>query len=118
MRSLPLLFGALLLATTAKADTFWLSDPEDATRAAAGSAPDVLRGVMLAEEDGYYLVRVPGGEVRLAKESVFRIDQDDLDLEAIAAAEQAASEAGARATAIPGPRHSTRRRRTESRRWP
>ena len=39
MRSLPLLFGALLLATTAKADTFWLSDPEDATRAAAGSAP-------------------------------------------------------------------------------
>jgi hypothetical protein len=97
MRYLPLLFGALLLAAPAKADTFWLSDPEDAARAAAGSAPDVLRGVLLAVEDGYYLVRVPGGEVRLAKESVFRVDEDDLDLEAIAAAEQAARDAGARA---------------------
>ncbi|MGC6489605.1 MAG: hypothetical protein ACON4Z_18310 [Planctomycetota bacterium] len=97
MRYLPLLFGALLLAAPAKADKFWLSDPDAQAAAAPGSSPDVLEGVLLAEEDGWLRIRVAGGEVRLPKSAVFRVDPDNLDLAAIRAAEQAAAADGARA---------------------
>ena len=97
MRYLPLLFGALLLAAPAKADKFWLTDPDDNARAAEGSSPDVIEGVLLAEEEGVYRIRVTGGELSLPRTAVFRVDKDALDLTAIADAEDAAVAAGARA---------------------
>jgi len=97
MRYLPLLCGALLLAAPAKADKFWLSDPDTQAEAAPDSRPDILAGVLLAEEGGFYVIRVTGGEVRLPKTAVFRIDEDSLDLAGIEAAEAAAATEGARA---------------------
>ena len=97
MRFLPLILGALVLAVPAKADKFWLSDPAEQEKAAPGSAPDVVHGVLLLEDEAGYHVRVVGGEVVLPKASVFRVDSDDLTLEAVTAAEAESKGRGARA---------------------
>jgi hypothetical protein len=93
MRCIPLVLGALLLQVPAKADKFWLVDPEVAKTAAEGSSPNVIEGVLLAEnEDGYH-IRVVGGEVVLAKASVFKIEKDALTLAAVLEAEKAGADA-------------------------
>ncbi|MBX3464286.1 MAG: hypothetical protein KF830_14035 [Planctomycetes bacterium] len=86
MRILPLVLGTLLLQVPAHADVFWLSDP--AKTGAQGSLPDTLRGVLIAESDEGYHVRIVGGEVILPKASVFKIEKDDLTIEAIVQAER------------------------------
>ncbi|MFY9343103.1 MAG: hypothetical protein WAT39_11470 [Planctomycetota bacterium] len=92
MRILPLSVCALLFALPAKADKFWLSDPAGAKNAAAGSSPDVIEGVLLAEDADGYHIRVVGGELVLAKKSVFKVEKDGLTVDAIAKAEKAAAE--------------------------
>ena len=88
MRFLPLSVCALLFALPAKADKYWLSDPAGEKNAAAGSSPNVIEGVLLAEDkDGYHL-RIVGGEMLLLKKSVFKVEKDDLTLAAIVKAEQ------------------------------
>ncbi|MCK5941075.1 MAG: hypothetical protein KAI24_03820 [Planctomycetes bacterium] len=97
MRYLPLIAGALLFAAPAKADKFWLSDPKAEAKAAAGSSPNVIEGVLLAESDEGYHVRVEGGEILLPKDSVFKVEKDDLTLDAIVKAEDKQQQAGEQA---------------------
>jgi len=87
MRILPFVLGMLLLQVPAKADKFWLSDPENHKQSAEGSSPAVVVGVLIAESDEGYHVRIVGGEVILPKASVFKIEKDDLSVEAIVKAE-------------------------------
>ncbi|MEC7724552.1 MAG: hypothetical protein VYD05_03480 [Planctomycetota bacterium] len=90
---LPLLcVTAFLIAAPARADRFWLTDPDDAAKAASGSSPAVIEGVLLAEEGGYYQIRVIGGEVRIPKAAVFKVESDAQTLETLAAAEAAGQE--------------------------
>ena len=94
MRPFPALLGLLLASAPARAETFWLAAPQDAAAAEPGSAPPTLRGVLLAEEDGVYVIRVVGGSVRIPKSLVFRVDEDDWTMATVAAAEAAAAPAG------------------------
>lgn len=86
MRYLPLIAGVLLICAPAKADKFWLSDPAK-QNAAAGSSPDLIEGVLVAEDDETYHVRIEGGEIVLSKKSVFKVEKDGLTLDAIVKAE-------------------------------
>lgn len=98
MRYLPLIAAsALLFAVPAKADKFWLSDPAEQAKAAEGSSPDVIEGVLLEETDAGYRIRVVGGELILPKASVFKIEKDAMTAEAVAKAEVKAREASAAA---------------------
>lgn len=91
MRYFPVTLCALLFAVPAKADKFWLADPASQKNAAAGSSPDYVEGVLLAESDEGYHVRVVGGELVLPKKSVFRIEKDGLSIDAILKAERDAA---------------------------
>ena len=93
MRFLPLTACALLFALPAKADKFWLSDPAAEKNATAGSSPNVVDGVLIAESDEGYHVRIVGGEILLPKKSVFKIEKDGLTLDSIVKAEKDAAEA-------------------------
>lgn len=93
MRILTLTLAALAIATPAKADTFWFSDPAARNDAPEGSQPDCLVGVLLAEDADGYRVRIVGGEVLLPKAAVVRIDKDELTIAAIEQAERDAAEA-------------------------
>lgn len=99
MRMLPFVVLVLALQAPAKADKFWLSDPAAKTQAAEGSAPAVIEGVLIAESDEGYHVRIVGGEVLLPKKAVFRIEKDGLSVEAIVQQEVAAAKAQAAAPA-------------------
>jgi hypothetical protein len=90
MRFLSLCVCAALFAVPAKADKFWLSDP--AAPQNSGGSPEVLEGVLLAESDEGYHVRIVGGEILLPKKSVFKVEKDALSLEAIVRAEQDGAE--------------------------
>jgi hypothetical protein len=92
MRTLPLVAVALLLAVPAKADKFWLSDPA-AKDAAPGSTPNVIDGVLLAEDATSYHIRIVGGEIVLPKKAVFKVEKDDLSLDAIVKAEKDSADA-------------------------
>lgn len=90
MRFLPLTACALLFALPAKADKFWLSDP--AAQKEAGAAPDLIHGVLLAEDAANYHIRIVGGEVVLSKKVVFKVEKDDLSVDAIVKAEKDGAE--------------------------
>ena len=97
MRFIPLTVSALLFCVPAKADKFWLSDPQAEQNAAEGSSPNLIEGVLIAESDEGYHVRVVGGEIILPKQSVYKIEKDDLTLDAVVAAEKDAVAAGEQA---------------------
>ena len=86
MRYISLIAGVLLICAPAKADKFWLSDPAK-QNAAAGSSPDLIEGVLVAEDDEAYHVRIEGGEIVLSKQGVFKVEKDGLTLDAIVKAE-------------------------------
>jgi hypothetical protein len=83
MRIVPFVLGSLLFQVSASADTFWLSDPAAQKNAAEGSTADVVHGVLIAESDEGYHVRIVGGEVILPKGSVWKIEKDDLSIDTI-----------------------------------
>ena len=87
MRVIPLVVCSLLFSLPAKADKFWLEDPDSHKNAAAGSSPAVIEGVLLKEDADGYHIRTVGGEIVLAKKSVFRVDKDGLTLDGIVKAE-------------------------------
>ena len=93
MRFLPLTACALLFALPAKADKFWLSDPAAQKGAPATSSPDLIHGVLLGEDADGYHIRIVGGEVVLPKKLVFKVEKDDLTLDAITKSEKDAAEA-------------------------
>ncbi|MCU0862608.1 MAG: hypothetical protein MUC36_02340 [Planctomycetes bacterium] len=90
MRFLPVCVCAALFALPAKADKFWLSDPA-AQQNSVGS-PEIIEGVLLAENDEGYHLRVVGGELLLPKKSVFKVEKDGLSLDAITKAERDGAE--------------------------
>ncbi|MBL9079322.1 MAG: hypothetical protein JNL08_17605 [Planctomycetes bacterium] len=92
MRILPFVLCSLLLQLPAKADKFWLSDPETQKESAEGSQPNVVVGVLIAESDEGYHVRIVGGELILPKQSVFKIEKDDLSVDAIVELEKKQAE--------------------------
>ena len=96
MRYLPLIAGVLLICAPAKADKFWLSDPAQQP-ATAGSSPDLIQGVLVAEDDEAYHVRIEGGEVLLPKAQVFKVEKDGLTLTDITKAEASSKKALAQA---------------------
>lgn len=91
MRFLPLTACALLFALPAKADKFWLAESSN-TPANQASTPNFVEGVLLEEADGMYVLRVVGGELRLPKASVSKVEKDGLTIGAIEQAEKAAAE--------------------------
>lgn len=99
MRILPFLLGSLLLQVSVPADTFWLSDPKQHENAPEGSLPEVIRGVLIAESDEGYHVRIVGGELILPKASVYKIEKDDLSIDAIVQMEKDQAQALADANA-------------------
>jgi hypothetical protein len=99
MRTLPFVVLALALQAPAKADKFWLSDPAAKQQATEGSSPAMIEGVLIAESDEGYHVRIVGGEVLLPKKAVFRIEKDGLSVEAIVQQELALAKAQAAAPA-------------------
>ncbi|HEX6810967.1 MAG TPA: hypothetical protein VF384_05015 [Planctomycetota bacterium] len=95
---IPLVVCSLLFQLPAKADKFWLSDPEVHNKnAVAGSLPDVIEGVLVSEDADGYHIRTVGGEVVLPKKSVFRIEKDGLTLDAVVKAEADAAKVNAAA---------------------
>lgn len=94
MRYLPLIAGVLLICAPAKADKFWLSDPKAQQNAPAGSSPNIIEGVLVAENEEGYHVRIEGGEILLPKASVFKVEKDGLSLDTIVKAEGKAKKAG------------------------
>ena len=99
MRYIPLFAGVLLICAPAKADKFWLTDPNTKQSSVAGSSPNLIEGVIVAEKDGLYHVRIVGGMVMLAKKSIFKVEKDDLTLDAIIQAEADSKESGNAANA-------------------
>ena len=97
MRYLPLIAGVLLICAPAKADKFWLTDPKSEQNAAAGSSPNLIEGVLVAEDEEGYHVRIEGGEILLPKKSVFKVEKDGLTLDAIVKAEGDKKKAGEQA---------------------
>ncbi|MFK7741698.1 MAG: hypothetical protein AB8H80_15375 [Planctomycetota bacterium] len=97
MRYLPLTLALALCCAPAKADKFWLSDPKAETKAPEGSTPNIVTGVLIAEGDEGYHVRIEGGEILLPKASVFKIEKDELSIDDIVDAEAKAAEAGKKA---------------------
>lgn len=97
MRILPLTAFALLFCAPAKADKFWLVDPKVEQNAPEGSSPNLIEGVLIAESDEGYHVRIVGGEIVLPKKSVYKIEKDDLTLEAIFKTELQGEAAGKQA---------------------
>lgn len=89
--------AAAALQPSLLADRFHLTNQQDAARAAEGSSPDVIEGVLLGEEDGMYRLRVVGGEMWLARSAVQRIEKDALTVADIEAREKQQSEAASRA---------------------
>lgn len=92
MRYLPLIAGVFLICAPAKADKFWLSDPAKQADT-AGSSPELIRGVLVAEDDLAYHIRIEGGELALPKSRVFKVEKDGLTLDAIVKAEASAKKA-------------------------
>ncbi len=111
MRILPCVLLALCLQSPAKADKFWLSDPA-APNATEGMSPNVIEGVLIAESDEGYHVRIVGGEILLPKKAVFRIEKDGLSVDSIVKLEQQQAEHAAAAqeerASAPAPRHRNR----------
>lgn len=98
MRYLPLIAGVLLFCAPAKADKFWLTDPKAEQQSAAdGSSPNLIEGVLVAEDDEGYHIRTVGGEILLPKKSVFKVEKDGLTLDAIVKAEKDGKESGEQA---------------------
>ncbi|MFT4512273.1 MAG: hypothetical protein ACI89X_002115 [Planctomycetota bacterium] len=97
MRYLPLIAGVLLICAPAKADKFWLTDPKSEQSTVAGSSPNLIEGVLVAEDDAGYHVRIEGGEILLPKKSVFKIEKDGLTLDAIVKAETDSKKSGQQA---------------------
>lgn len=97
MRILPLTAFALLFCAPAKADKFWLTDPKAEQNAPEGSSPNLIEGVLIAESDEGYHVRIVGGEILLPKKGVYKIEKDALTIDAIVKAEQDAAAAGSAA---------------------
>ena len=76
--------AALTVTGFAHADKFYLrgraGDPE--------SAQTYIEGVLVRAIDGVYEIRVEGGEIRLARSQVVKIEKDGLTLEALEKREQ------------------------------
>lgn len=87
------------LSPAAFADRFYFGT-EDAAEKMVEGEPDYLEGVLLKEEDGFYVIRVQGGEVRVPKASVRKIEKDGLTADAIAEREKADAEYLAEANAL------------------
>lgn len=64
-------------APQAHADKFYLGSEETAAKMTEGE-PDVVEGVLLKEEDGFYVIRVEGGEIRLPKARVWKVEKTEL----------------------------------------
>lgn len=88
--------GLSVLAPSVSADKFYFGTAQEAEKLQAGT-PDVVEGVLLREENGTYVIRVEGGEIHVPKDSIYKIEKDDLTVAAIEQRERASRERLARA---------------------
>lgn len=82
-------FAALVLSPYASADKFYFTSDEETAKEEVDSIPDVIEGVLIAQDDENYTIRVEGGEVQVAVDMVLKIERDNLtiaDIEALEAA--------------------------------
>jgi hypothetical protein len=93
-----LILSVLSTPTQGQPDKFWLESPAQAN-AVEESRPAVIDGVLLEQDDESYLIRVVGGEVRLPKASVVKIEKDNLTAAKIDRAEREQREQRAAAAA-------------------
>lgn len=106
MKTFSFVLAALLLAPAARADKFYLGTAEEAKKVAEGSNPTTIEGVLLAETDTHYHIRVVGGEIVLEKKGVYKVEKDTMTVADIVKvekdlADKGAAEAKAREAAKP-----------------
>ncbi len=89
--------AALVLSPYASADKFYFTSDEETAKEEVDSLPDVVEGVLIAQDDENYTIRVEGGEVQVAKDMVFKIESDGLTVADLEAREAAAAPALAQA---------------------
>ena len=95
MRTIPLLLLVVAtLAPAAKADRFWLENPD---KNPDGSA--VIDGVLLGEDPKQYHIRVVGGELWLDKVRVAKVEKTMLTVDEVLKAEAASAQKQALAEA-------------------
>lgn len=87
----------VLLTPCAFADKFYFTSDEETAKEEVDSIPDMIVGVLTAQDEETYTIRVEGGEIQLAKEMVRKIESDALTVADIEAAEAAAAPALAQA---------------------
>ncbi len=80
----------LCFTPAAMADKFHCGSAETAKQMTDGSA-DIIEGVLLEEKDGFYVIRIEGGEIRMAKSSVYKVEKDGLTVAQIEQSEKAAA---------------------------
>lgn len=79
----------LLVAGNLQADKFFLDTPKVAAATQGNRDGRVIEGVLKSETKSTYTVRIPGGEVVIAKSLVQRHVKDDLSMDQIIAQEKA-----------------------------
>lgn len=81
--------AALVFSPYASADKFHFLSDEETAKEEVDSIPDVIVGVLTAQDEENYTIRVEGGEIQIAIDMVVKIERDNLtvaDLEALEAA--------------------------------
>ncbi len=81
--------AALVFSPYASADKFHFLSDEETAKEEVDSIPDVIVGVLTAQDEENYTIRVEGGEIQVAIDMVVKIERDNLtvaDLEALEAA--------------------------------
>lgn len=93
LRSTAILAAVLSLSAFAKADKFHLSKADETSKTEGNAAGRVIEGALVKEEDGMYVIRVVGGEMRLPKAQVVKHEKDGLTVAQIEAQEKGMQDA-------------------------
>ena len=79
--------AALVFSPYASADRFYFTSDEETAKEEVDSIPDAIEGVLTAEDEENYTIRVEGGEIQIAKDMVVKIERDALTVADIEARE-------------------------------
>ena len=72
------LLACCVIAPDACADKFYFGSEEESAKLYEGSSLDVIVGVLLAEDETTYTIRVEGGELTLQKSQVYKVEKDGM----------------------------------------
>jgi hypothetical protein len=75
----------LTLAPAASADKFYFGSAEEAAKTIG--SPRMVQGVLVADDEDSYTIRIEGGVVTVPKSSVYKIERDGVTIEDIESVE-------------------------------